>query len=419
MLAFFHIPWFEASPFTGYVYPNETIIPWSGLIVVYPYITGLVAGAFIASSFYHVFGMRQFKPVARFALLTAFSFMVFVPVPLLFHLGHPERAFEAMVTPHWSSAFAAFSYAASFYVTVLMLEIWFAFRADVAAYAKSSGGLLRLFYGILSLGSDDVSERALDYDRRWARALAIIGIPSATLLHGYVGFVFGSLKSREWWSSDLMPIIFLLSAAVSGVALLIFLYIAASYLRKKRADEDCLSGLGEALWWFLIVVSAIEALEYVTMFYRSQEGITAIESLMMGPIAIGLLIQWGGAALALAILTWLVISRPRGTALIRALTLASLSVLLAVFAMRWNVIIGGQELSKTMRGVLTYYPPVLGRDGIVTLACILAAPFVFLTVLSWLFPPWEPAIEREARPARSHPVPALEPETILKTGTEP
>ena len=93
-----------ASPFSGYVYPNETVLPWGVLIVIYPYITGLVAGAFIVSSLYHTFGMERFKPVARLALLSALSFLCFAPVALLSHLGHPERAFEAIWTPHWTSA---------------------------------------------------------------------------------------------------------------------------------------------------------------------------------------------------------------------------------------------------------------------------------------------------------------------------
>jgi len=88
-------PLFHIAPFTGYVYPNETDIPWGELIIIYPYITGLVAGAFIVSSFYHVFGMRQFRPIARFALLTALCFLLFAPTPLLFHLGRPERASAA------------------------------------------------------------------------------------------------------------------------------------------------------------------------------------------------------------------------------------------------------------------------------------------------------------------------------------
>lgn len=395
MIAFFHISLFQASPFAGYVYPNETVIPWSGLIVVYPYITGLVAGAFIASSFYHVFGMHQFKPVARFALLIALSFMLFVPVPLLFHLGHPERAFEAMITPHWSSAFAAFSYAAGFYVLVLILETWFAFRVDIVASTQSCSGFSKLLYGIFTLGSYDISDNALAYDRKWSRALAIIGIPAAILLHGYVGFVFGSLKSREWWSSDLMPVIFLLSAVVSGIALLTVLYVVSCLLRKTPANEECLQGLAQALWAFLIVVMAVEALEYLSMFYRNLEGSGMIARLMAGPIRGGLLVQWIGSAVALIALTWLVVSHPRKNALVRTLTLASVLVLIGVFAMRWNVVIGGQELSKSLRGLLVYVPPLLGRDGVVTLAAILVAPLLLLSVFVRLIPPWEPAGETD------------------------
>ena len=98
------------------------------LIVVYPYLTGLVAGAFTVSSLYQVFGFERFKPVAHFALLTSLCFMIFVPTPLLLHLGHPERAFNSMITPHLTSAMAMFGYFASFYVVLLMLEGWFVFR---------------------------------------------------------------------------------------------------------------------------------------------------------------------------------------------------------------------------------------------------------------------------------------------------
>ena len=119
---------FDIAPYTGIVYPNETVIPWTVLIAVYPYITGLVAGAFTVSSMYHVFGMERFKPVAQFALLTALCFMLFVPMPLLLHLGHPERALNAVLTPHWTSAMAAFGYFAGFYMILLTLEIWFVFR---------------------------------------------------------------------------------------------------------------------------------------------------------------------------------------------------------------------------------------------------------------------------------------------------
>ena len=93
-------PLFAAASYTGYVYPNETVFPWGVLIVVYPYLTGLVAGAFTVSSLYQVFGLKQLRPVAHLALVTSLCCMIFVPAPLLLHLGHPERAFNAVFTPY-------------------------------------------------------------------------------------------------------------------------------------------------------------------------------------------------------------------------------------------------------------------------------------------------------------------------------
>ena len=116
------------------------------MIVVYPYITGLVAGSFSISSLYHVFGVQSLRPVARLALLTALAFMVFVPTPLLFHLGHPERALNAVWTPHLTSAMAAFGYTAGGYLLLLTLEVFFLFRKDVVAKSKTTTGVPRLFY---------------------------------------------------------------------------------------------------------------------------------------------------------------------------------------------------------------------------------------------------------------------------------
>src|SRR6516165_9246627 len=264
---------FNAAPFTGYVYPNETIIAWTALIVVYPYLTGLVAGAFTISSLYQVFGFRQLRPVAHFALLVSLSCMIVVPLPLLLHLGHPERAFNAMITPHATSAFAIFSYAAAFYVSLLILETWFVFRPYIVHQAQHRQGVLGSLYRVLSLGSYDLSEKAMRYDRKWIFALAIIGIPSAHGLHGYVGFIFGSLKSREWWSSDLMPLIFLFSAIISGVALLIVIYIVSCKLRRVPVDVACVKGMGYTLWGFVMFTLLLEGVEFGSLTYKGREGI--------------------------------------------------------------------------------------------------------------------------------------------------
>jgi len=380
----------EFASYTGYVYPNETVVLWGVLIVVYPYLTGLVAGAFTVSSFYHVFGMQRFKPVARFALLTSLSFMVFVPLPLLLHLGHPERALNATITPHLTSAFAMFGYFAAFYVVLLTLECWFVFRQDNVARAKSSTGIKRMFYRAATLWSDDVSLNARTYDRKWLLALAIVGIPAAHGLHGYIGFVYGSLKARQWWESDLMPVIFLFSAIVSGVALLMMLYVTVSKIRRVPIDHACLKGLTYALWGFLMFTVILEGLEFANLVYKGKEGVEVIVEYVSGPLFYRyFILQFGlGALLPIAVMSILIARDIRGRPFVIGATICALLVLMNVLMMRWNVVIGGQEISKTTRGLLEYPMHTWGRESLMSAIAVTLAPLGLLWILTRLFPPW-------------------------------
>jgi Ni/Fe-hydrogenase subunit HybB-like protein len=383
-------PLFAAAPFTGYVYPNETVFAWGALIVVYPYLTGLVAGAFTVSSLYQVFGMQRFKPVAHLALLTSLCLMIFVPTPLLLHLGHPERAFNAVFTPHWSSAMAMFGYAAGFYVVLLMLENWFVFRPYIVRQAQQRNGLPGWFYRVLSLGSYDLSEKAMRYDRKWVFALAVTGIPAAHGLHGYVGFVFGSLKSREWWSSDLMPAVFLFSAIISGTALLIVLYVLSCRLRKIPVDLECLKGMAYTLWGFMMFTLVLEGVEFASLVYRGREGIEVIMEYVKGPLTVPFFyLQFGvGSLIPLVLLSYIIWRGTSGRVLVAGVATSAILVLLAVLMMRWNVVIGGQEIAKTGKGLLTYHPTMVGRESILAAASVIVTPFVLLWIMIQLFPPW-------------------------------
>ena len=380
----------EIAPYTGYVYPNETVIPWTVLIVVYPYLTGLVAGAFTVSSLYHVFGMERFKPVGQFALLTALAFMIFVPMPLLLHLGNPQRAFNTMLTPHWTSAIAVFGFFAGFYVILLMLEIWFMFRPHFVRQAQRTSGLMGRLWHVAGLGSDDLSPKAMRYDEKWIFTLAVIGIPTAHGLHGYVGFVFGSLKSREWWSSDLMPVIFLFSAIISGVALLTALYVLSCKLRKIPVDLQCVKGLGYTLWGFVMFTLVLEGVEFGALVYRGREGIETILEYVTGPLIVPFFIlQFAvGAVIPILVLSYMFWRGTTGKALVAGVTLSACLVLFSVFMMRWNVVIGGQEISKTGKGLLEYQLVIFHREGLVAAAVVIIAPLILLLAAVRFFPPW-------------------------------
>ena len=95
---------------TGFAYPNDIHVHWSLMIVMYPYITGFVAGSFIVTSLYHVFGRQEFKPIAKLSLAASFCFLLIAGMPLQLHLGHPERGIMVMVTPNFTSAMAGFGF---------------------------------------------------------------------------------------------------------------------------------------------------------------------------------------------------------------------------------------------------------------------------------------------------------------------
>lgn len=393
----------------GYVYPNETEVYWSLLIVLYPYITGLVAGAFIVSSLYHVFGITALKPVARFSLITALSFALVAPLPLLVHLGRPERGFQIFWTPNPTSAMAGFGYVWLFYTMLLVAEGWLIFRKDIVTYALKSSGLKKLIYSALALGVYDVSERSLSIDAKLIKILATIGIPAAALLHGYVGFIFGSVKANPWWSTPLMPLIFLMSAIVSGVALLIVLYMVVTRLRKQPLDHVCLNSMAGWLLGFLLIAVTMESLEMLSMVYESEESWEIIYELITQKIAL----SYFGIQLALGTLIPLLVlgaialaPLARGTKSGLAFLAASL-VLVGIFAMRWNVVIGGQLFSLSLRGFKEYTPPLDTQEGILVSAGFLVLPLAIFAVIAYFLPPWDEQPSEAGQQTRTGMLPGM------------
>jgi Ni/Fe-hydrogenase subunit HybB-like protein len=262
----------------GFMYPNEIELQWSILIVLYPFLTGLVAGAFILASLERVFDVRVVKPTYRLALLTALAFLIVAPLPLQLHLGHPERSLQMYLTPHRDSAMAMFGFVYLWYLMgILVIEIWLDYRRDIVRWWKESRGWRRAFYAALALGVDNVGPRALRIDDRVARAVTIVGIPSAFLLHGYVGFIFGSVKANPWWSTPMMPVVFIFSAIVSGIALVLLLYMATSWVRGRPIDMPCLDTVAKYLFYGFLVAFALEALDLVHRIYEADESFLALD----------------------------------------------------------------------------------------------------------------------------------------------
>jgi len=405
-----------------FVLPNEYVY-WSIQIVMYPYMTGLVAGAFVLSSLYHVFGVEKLKEIARFALVFSFALLPVAMMPLLLHLMQPLRGINVLMTPHFTSAISAFGIVFMTYACIVAAEIWFVYRGFIVSSVQRLGAksdrsayesLLYLVYRVISLGAMDTSKEAFDSDHKAVKFLAGLGIPVACFLHGYAGFIFGSVKANALWMTPLMPVIFICSAVVSGIALCIVSYYIFMEIRKWAAkrgknfllpdgiahgssavDYEHLRSVQEhevkmTSKYLLIFMTLALTLEVLDMIFR---GYTAVKSwdilrdvLFEHDFTKIFIMQYGIGN----ILPFLMLLIPGIT--VRRAALASIFVLFGVLMMRWNVVIGGQAFSLTFNGFMHYHLPIIPtsvetfKEGLLGALMVIATPFVLFYFLNMIFP---------------------------------
>lgn len=397
-----------------FVTPNEYIY-WSIQIVMYPFMTGLVAGAFVLSSLYHVFGIKQLKDIARFALVFSLALLPVAMMPLQLHLQQPQRGIEVFMTPHFTSAIAAFGIVFSTYAAIVASEIWFVYRKHLVETALALRGksdksfsekIQHLIFSAVTLGAYDVSEKALHQDEKVVKVLAGIGIPVACFLHGYAGFIFGSVKANALWMTPLMPVIFIMSAVVSGIALCMLTYIVVMEIRRflaarkrttygtyhsieeiKGIEINVIKMTAKYLLFFLIFAISLELLDLIFRGYTAVKTWDILRSVIYGKDFMDIFVfQYGIGNLVPFILFLL----PGLT--IRRTVIGVILVLFGVFMMRWNVVIGGQSFSLTFAGFMHYHLPIIPHDmetfkeGLFGALLVIMTPFVLFWGLNKIFP---------------------------------
>jgi len=400
-----------------FVAPNEYIY-WSIQIVMYPFMTGLVAGAFVLSSLYHVFGIQKLKDMARFALVFSFALLFAAPMPLLLHLLRPERGLYVFFTPHFTSAIAAFGIVFFTYASIVASELWFLYRKHLVevflALRKKQDKTIAqriqfLIFFALTLGAYDVSEEALHRDEKAIKFLAGLGIPVACFLHGYAGFIFGSVKANALWMTPLMPVIFIMSAIVSGIALCMLTYVVTMEIRKflasrrkairgrhqtteeiKSVEISVIQMTAKYLLVFLVAAISLELLDLIFRGYTAMKSWDVLRSVIYErDFADIFILQY-----ALGNLVPLILLLIPGLTL-RRTVIAVLLVLVGVFMMRWNVVIGGQSFSQTYAGYMHYHLPIIPHDletmkeGLVGALGIFIMPFALFWVINKIFPVFE------------------------------
>ncbi len=397
-----------------FVYPNEYIY-WSIQIVMYPFMTGLVAGAFVLSSLYHVFGVKQLKEIARFSLVFSLALLPVAMMPLLLHLQQPLRGIYVMMTPHFTSAIAAFGIVFTTYGLIVLSEIWFVYRQFIvetvlelrAKQRKSRIESLQLvIYSLLSMGAMDLNPAALHKDERAVGLLAGLGIPVACFLHGYAGFIFGSVKANALWMTPLMPVIFICSAVVSGVSLCIVTYIITMEIRKlictrqrksnpglpsseelKSAEIQTVTLTSRYLLMFMVLAITLELLDLIFRNYTAVKSWDILRSVIYEKDFFKIFVLQYGFGNVLPFIIFLL----PGLTIRRAL-IGSLLVLMGVFMMRWNVVIGGQAFSASFSGFMEYHLPIWPnnletlKEGFFGALAVSITPFVLFFLVTRILP---------------------------------
>ena len=295
-------------------------VAWGIWEAVYIFFTGLSAGSFFLSAL-GVFGVKTFKPVSRIAVLLAIILLMMAPVFLFVGLGRPWRFINLYLNFNPTSPISWGSWLLSFYPVVCIVYL----------------------YGLIK------------DNKKLATIFGILGVPTAIATHGYTGVLLGFIKARALWHTPLMPILFLTSAVVSGAALLIIVLVVFSKFTSLKIERDLIFKIGRFLLWFLVFDLFIFLCEVLTTLSGGiPHHYDSLMLLLTGRYAFLFL----GVEILLGTMIPLLLLASLGRK-ISILIIASIMVIVGVFTMRFNVVVGGQIIQPYGGPLGTYIPTIV------------------------------------------------------------
>lgn len=318
----------------------SSITPWGAWIAFYIFFVGLSAGSFLLSSLIFVFGMRQYERLGKMALFTAIVCMIVALTFVLLDLGKPFRSFNAIIYWNVTSVLAWEIHFYVVYIALLVTELYIAMRADLVRLTKVDnlrGKIARL----LTFKNSKVTAATEERDHRWLKILGIIGIPLAILgVHGGTGAIFAVVSAKAAWNTGLFPIIFVVSAMVSGTALLLSIYIIKQKVTKKPIDKPMVISLAKMMIAFLFIDLGLQFYEYLVSVYSlGDQQLQGLATMMGSSYSWSF---WGvqmflGAVVPIIIVFWKKTSQN-----INALLIASIFVVIGIIGVRFNIVVPSQ-----------------------------------------------------------------------------
>jgi len=301
-------------------------VPWGILIAAYVFFVVTSTGLCIVSSIGHVFGFRQFAPIARRAVFLSIATII---------AGFLVIAFE--IENSWR------------------MPVGNVFGANPTSNIWWMGTLYGayLFFMLVEFVMLQKNNHKL------AISFGLAGLLTGVTAHSNLGAVFGLLNGREFWHGPYMPIYFIVSAAMSGcVAIIFFTWLAYRFngWRMSEAMRDSLAAVARLGLLMMAVILFFTCWKMIAGVTGSAPGkYEAISALLSGSFAANF---WLGEILLGMVLPFVLILAVRGRNG-GVLFVASLAAMVGIFFMRYDLVIVGQLVPPYHDMGLVDYPELL------------------------------------------------------------
>jgi molybdopterin-containing oxidoreductase family membrane subunit len=249
----------------------RNVVMWGNYILFFMFFVGLSAGGLIVASAGRLFGVKAFKPITRLAVLEATIAVILAATFILPDLGRPERIINILLYFNPTSPMIWDITIVTVYAAMSALYVWLYMRADLARRGSW-----------LALGTG-TSEKAMAREERVKSAMAWIALPAAILLHSITAWIFGLQIGREFWYTSIMAPMFIASALVSGMGLVIILALILRRLGRLTFDDGLVSMLGALLAVFVVVEAFLLLAEYLTAAYPGAPEGESAARMLSGP----------------------------------------------------------------------------------------------------------------------------------------
>lgn len=288
-------------------------VSWGLYIITFAFLVGLSAGGLIVSSSAYVLKIEKLKSVAPVGIVVAVACIIGAAAMIMADVGHPERVLNIVFGGRYTSPIAWDFLVISIYLCIGLYECY-------------------IFFGKKWRGeTEEKRERVL------AKA-AIFSLPIALLVHSITAWIFGLQVGKPYWDTALMAPIFISSAVVSGIGVLLIVAYLGRKVGIPGLDEDNVSTLGKILVGFVILDLFLLFCDLFTLVYSG--GTVPAEAALMILTGKFAPLLWFELIVGMVVPLFILGNKSTNRSLGWVAT-AGLLVMVAVFLKRINIILPG------------------------------------------------------------------------------